>query len=200
MTATARFSDDVAEELPPLIRHLESFLGPIDAGFRVEEADRPPGVQIVRFRNAPSAGATTFSTLGLSSHWLHQRKGRPVRMELLFACRAIQEPVNIAALMLQVAGEALATHRAFSRGDCIGPRGRLFSAHTLEALYVGNPVYFPDELVSLNLDSTPVIFAWLIPVSLAEARLCREDGWRVLEQRIADVDPDLLDLDRPSSA
>jgi Suppressor of fused protein (SUFU). len=43
-----------------------------------------------------------------------------------------------------------------------------------------------------------VVVAWLIPISVREARYVAEHGWSDFEDRLVEADPDLTDIYRES--
>ena len=59
-------SDNQGENTPPLIGHLEAYLGRITAGYTSDETPLDPAVQIVEFHRGTIPGVTVLSTLGLS--------------------------------------------------------------------------------------------------------------------------------------
>ena len=66
----------------------------------------------------------------------------------------------------------------------------------MEAIYVSLPIYFPDEFSVYSQNEIDIAIAWLIPISRSEARYVRERGWRDFEQRLAEIDPDLVNVYR----
>lgn len=182
-----------------LIHHLESHLGPIDAGW-IDDASRRDGLQIVSFSGGPISGVTAFCTLGMSTGTLrYPPTGRPIRQELLLMCRTDQVDGRLPALLDQVATECLDSGRALSLGQLIGPRGPIVQGASVEAFYVATPVYLPDSFgIYERPEGGKVVFGWLVPVTRTEAELVRESGGGELERLLESHDPDLLDLRRPS--
>ena len=176
------------------IDHIESHLGPIQDGARLR-----PGVQGVRFLDRPDRGATTFMTLGLSSHVLTQRSGVGVRIEFVIACRdAFVQPFNPLSVLADVCSQVLPGHSAPARGTVYGPRGRFFRESEMEALYCASPVYFPENLCKFGGYAEPFVLVWLVPITTPEAHYVGTNGWQSFEELLAHVDPDLLDLGRRS--
>jgi hypothetical protein len=181
-----------------LIAQLESFLGPIMAGSRDDEST-PAGIQVVWFGpDRPSAGVTTVVTLGLSHHRLSQPSGTDLRQELMLHLPTTDQPANAAGILFQVAAELLDGHRGLLRGEIIGPRGPLFAATRMTALYATVPVYLPDEFAVCPTEAGLVVMTWLVPVTDEEAGYLRTHGWHALEQAFLAENPDLTDLSRPS--
>jgi hypothetical protein len=94
--------------------------------------------------------------------------------------------------------EALNGNRALLRGEVLGPQGPLLPGSLMEALYVGIPVYFPDEFGSCAVGGDSVVIAWLIPISKSEATYVADHGWPAFEKRLVEIDPDLTDVFRSS--
>jgi hypothetical protein len=181
-----------------LIAHLESFLGPILVGSQGDEST-PAGIQVVWFGpDRPFAGVTTAATLGLSHRRLSQPSGRNLRQELMLHLPTTDQPPNAAGVLLQVAAELLDGHRGLLRGEIIGPRGPLFAATQMTALYATAPVYLPDEFAVCPTGAGTVVLTWLVPVTGEEADYLRTHGWHALEQAFLAENPDLTSLTRPS--
>src|SRR5687767_7743019 len=114
-----------------LISHIEQYCGPILHGWSMDPDGHSAAFQVVQTNGGPSDGATTFSTVGLSNHLLTSTADRRVRQELVLLSRANSVPKNTPMLLQQVGNEALGRHRAYLRGEVIGPRGTLFRGSTL---------------------------------------------------------------------
>ncbi|MDQ0201954.1 hypothetical protein J2S10_005165 [Neobacillus ginsengisoli] len=94
---------------------------------------------------------------------------------------------------------ALDSRNAFVRGDVIGPYGPIFDDSNLEALYVTIPGYFPDSFDAFKVDDKKtIIMAWLIPITSKEAEFIRQTGWEEFENKLEELNPDLIDLKRES--
>jgi len=182
-----------------LVEHLERYLGPIQEGWSIDADGLKLPFQVVRFDQGSGSGTISFSTLGLSRHALPSPASRQlIRHELLLLAPDSLRAGPIPSLLQQVALETLASGRALLRGDVLGPRGPLVPGSSMEAFYVGMPVYFPDEFATCEVEGESVVIAWLIPISRSEAAFVTEHGWPAFEERLVATDPDLTDVDRPS--
>ncbi|MDQ0418971.1 hypothetical protein J2Z48_003195 [Croceifilum oryzae] len=177
------------------IDFLESHLGEIEAG-----TSKIEGFQVARFTKGPFPGTVTYSTLGMSHHYLKSPvSNKEIRMELFFVSYSEPEYDNIPGILEQVGREALEKHQAYLAGEVIGPRGKLFEGTQLEALYVAMPVYFPDSFhVFYPENDIPIVQAWLVPITSAEAGFIRKNGWSKFEDILEKVDPDVIDFNRSS--
>jgi hypothetical protein len=181
-----------------LIGHLERHLGQIQEGWSKDATGEQLPFQVVRFDDTPVVGASSFSTLGLSRTTLHGPGQRSFHQELMFASYKRYETWNIPALLQQLGSQALSRGSAYLRGECIGPRGRLFPASVLEAVYFALPVYWPDSLaVHRPAAAPPIQLTWVVPLFASEARYIVQHGWAKFEEVLRAHDPDLLDLERP---
>jgi Suppressor of fused protein (SUFU) len=181
-----------------LIAHLESHLGPIDAGWSKLPDGSDCPFQIVRFLEGPIAGVTTLSTIGLSNALLPSPvSSKDIRHEFLFVARSGQEKAA-PAVMQRVGIMAISHRRPLLRGEVVGPTGALIEDSALTYHYASVPVYHPDTLASCHLDGGDVAMVWLVPISEAEANFVRDHGWSAFEDKLVEKDPDLLDLCRPS--
>lgn len=104
----------------------------------------------------------------------------------------------VPSLLHQVAMNALAQQSALLRGDVLGPQGPILPESSMEAFYVGMPVYFPDDFSTCEEQGRTIVIAWLIPISRTEADFVFNHGWSAFEDQLVDHDPDLTDPLRPS--
>lgn len=183
-----------------LVEHLEYYLGDIVSGYSKDEEHRKLPFQIARFENAPP-DTVTLVTLGFSAARLAiGLSARHVRQEYLMTVSAGWDSGNLPAVLHQVAMEAYAKGAAFVRGQVIGPRGILIAGTAIEALYVTLPVYFPEEFhVFKPEEGEPIVLAWLVPITAAEARYVERSGCEAFEDLLSELDPDLRDLGRAST-
>lgn len=130
----------------------------------------------------------------MSHHELSVHDDQTVRQELLIACREPVPKANVASVLLDLGEQAITEHSAYLRGDVIGPRGPMFPSGELCAVYIADPVSFPEAFARFE----GISLIWAVPITVAEAHFVGEQGWRAFEQLLVDGDPDLLDLERPS--
>lgn len=191
-----RGSDKNELSVPPLIRHLEQYLGPIAAGWRRNEEGREFPFQVALFENAPGPGNITLTTIGLSNVPLEMNDGRTVHQELVFACHQRFQKWNPQILLQSFGSHAMESGHALLRGQCVGPL-QLFAQSELNGVYSAIPVYFPDSFNSVALtESTTAVFTWLVPLYPSELEWCRRQGWSAVEREFEGQDPDFMDLQR----
>jgi hypothetical protein len=63
-------------------------------------------------------------------------------------------------------------------------------------VYVTNPSPFDDSLTEFPGEPPPTVFAYLIPITAAEASLVEDRGWSWFEDQLERYDPDIWDLAR----
>lgn len=184
-----------------LVEHLERFLGPIEVGWSCDPDGIEMPFKIVRFSYGSGPGTVSFCTLGLSRYGLRSTtSGREIRHEFLMVLPDSLRDGPAPSVLHQVGMDVLVSNRALLRGDVLGPQGPLFPGSSMEALYVGMPVYFPDEFASCREEEDAVVIAWLIPISAREANYVARLGWDSFEDRLVEADPDLTDVYRRSLA
>jgi hypothetical protein len=193
-----RPEDFPSEGLPA---HLESFLGPIDGGWRDCDGTKWP-FQVVRFSGGPITGARTFVTLGFSFTLLHSPECEgEFRLELMIMARQSFGDRNIPALLHQIGMYAVSSKHGYLRGSVLGPNGRIFEGSEMEAFYVTVPTYLPDEFAEFaHCEHYGGSIAWLIPIYRSEATFVSEQGWNAFEDLLLKFDPDVLDFQRPAIA
>ena len=179
-----------------IAEHLESHLGAIAEGWGSPAGES--GVQVVRFRDQPDAGVSTYATLGLSDHILEMTGERRVRQELLVAAHDRFPSGKVASFILTLAESLLTDHRALLRGDVIGPAEPIIPGSTARAVYATLPVVYEDSLASYEDITPPGVVVWLLPLLGTEVNYIRTHGWSAFEDRLEATDPDLFDLERES--
>ena len=180
-----------------LVEHLEDYLGRIDVGWTVDADGAQVPFQVARFDGLVSGGVP-FATIGLSRVKLRSSvSGKRIRQEFVFLAPPALADRSVPGLLQQVGREIVASGTALLRGDVIGPRGRLFEEYEMEALYSSNPVYFPDDFAICGSEADGIVMVWLIPITKAEARFVAARGWSTFENKLQNVDPDLVDFSRP---
>lgn len=179
---------------------MESHLGEIEYGWNKDAENNILPFQVVKYTKGPFSGTVTYSTLGLSGQTLVSPvSNKPIRQELIFVSYATFGDKNIPAILQQVCLEAINNKRAYLRGDIIGPYGPMFEHSSLEALYSSIPVYFPETFYTFEVDGDlPIVQTWLFPITFNEAKLIEENGWDEFENRLEELDPDLIDFRRQS--
>lgn len=177
-----------------LPEHYERHLGRIVKGW--SDDNRLHGVQVVCFEKQPEAGVTTYATLGLSRHIVELPGAKQVRQELLISANESFSSNAVAGLVLSLAELVLQRSRALLRGEVIGPATPVATGSTLSAVYVTNPSPFDDSLTRFVSESPPTVFAYLVPITEAEAGLVHEKGWRWFEDQLEQQNPDIWDLAR----
>ncbi|GAA1662735.1 suppressor of fused domain protein [Fodinicola feengrottensis] len=193
----------VAEEMitlgsGDLTSHYERFLGAIDAGWRADADGRSVPFQVARYSGV-IAGGTAFTTLGLSGWELKSRSSeKTIRLELMMLVGSTLQSNTIPGLLQQVGLETIESNSALLRGDVIGPRGKLFAGSNMDALYVAAPVYLPDEFAICETEAGPTVTCWVVPISHDEAHFVIQEGWSRFEDRLVELNPDLVDVMRPS--
>jgi hypothetical protein len=177
---------------------MESRLGRLVEGWSVDPESNPMPFQLGRFQDGMLPGVVTYATIGLSKHPLTSRtSGREIRQELLLSVRSESTSGVFPGLIHQLAMGLLERGEPILRGDVVSPRGAIIPESTLEAFYAAIPVYYDDEFAAVDLESgSRVVMVWMVPIGRAEAAFVAGVGWAAFESRLAEQDPDLLDLKR----
>jgi hypothetical protein len=180
-----------------LVEHYECYLDQMAGGW---EKNPSSIFRVIYFEKGPIDRTGVVATLGLSNTPLPIGKSeRTVRLELVMVFRHEIGPQNLPSVLEQVGTEALFRGRAYLCGDVIGPRGLLIKDGTVSALYVAMPVYFPEGFETVHIEGEdPIVIAWLVPITEAEANFVRTEGSSAFENKLEEYDPDLLDFQRKS--
>jgi len=167
-----------------ILAHYERYLGETVGGWSQDAAGVRLPFDVVRFDNAPHAGASTFATVGLSEVALRSPR-KAVRMELVLAAPGDAPAVDAVRVIVRVGEEMLARRQALLRGD-------LVKLTDTRSVYASVPVYYPDGMSQFN----GVAVCWLFAVFDSEAQYVKQRGWEAFESRLVDADPDLVDPGR----
>jgi hypothetical protein len=175
-----------------LIAHVETFLGSIECGWKVENALHP--FQIVK---CSLDKEVALCTLGLSDLPLSSRVSeKKIRHELLFMFKG-SEPKNSSAVLQEIALSAASHNSAFLYGEVISRKGTAFPGTNFTAFCAISPAILPDEFaVFRNGQFGSVVFVWMVPITSSECTYIREHGWSQLESIFIDKGTDLTDLGR----
>lgn len=181
-------------------KHIEQTLGPISAlaGGQDDEGNPFP-FRIAIVPECPVDGATTLVTVGLSETPLKQEDGTDIRHELVIcAYQRFGEEVfeNLIKVMGFMAQSLLAQEEAIAAGDIVDLGESLVSGSPMTALYLVDPLYFPEEFRSMETVKPPVAFAWAVPLMAVEADFVQQEGFKAFETLLEQQDPDLIDLMR----
>jgi hypothetical protein len=180
-----------------IVGHLEQFLGPITIGWSKDADGNRAHAHVLKFDHGPIDGVAAYSTLGLSHHQLALPGKEPVRIELLIMVRKGMFERYVPSLTQQLVEEMIRGGQAPLRGEVIGLRGPIDPATRLEAFFVYNPVYLPDEFDTCQDPDGPIIVVWLIPLFREEAGFAGTHGGEALAALLLKHDPDLTDWLRP---
>jgi hypothetical protein len=121
-----------------------------------------------------------------------------LRQELVAMFREADGHRNLPGILQELAAEAITKGSAYSLGDVVGPRGELRVGANVSAVYTALPVYLPDSFHVCRSTPEPVVFAWMVPITDAEAVFARTRGRAAFEDALEATDPDLLDYSRGS--
>lgn len=179
-----------------LITHIEKHLGKIDKGWVLK--DEPLPIQVVRFRNKPFEGITTYVTLGLSDNLLNLKEEKDVLQELVFSAYDKYPSEQIASFMVTFAEYLLSKKRGLLRGDVVGPSSPLIPNVSVNGVYASIPVFFDDDFHIYEGGQLSTVLVWLLPLLDDECSFVKQNGWNSFEDMLESKDPDLLDLDRLS--
>lgn len=180
----------MAGESDVLLAHVERYLGTVVRGAKLRDS-----VQVAECKGPPIRDCAAFVTLGLSRHLLSTQDGATIKLELLMLARRTSALYqHCAPLLAAVVDVILNAH--------VAPEpGALFRTGLASApyLFMSGPAYIDPDFLQLKLDDRTCLFPWLIPIFEAEAEFVRREGWEQFEQRLQDVNPDLLLIERDST-
>lgn len=177
------------------ISHIESFLGEIDRGWKSKKENKNA---VVRFKNQPVEGLSTYVTLGFNEQLLHMPDNRKVRQELVFTAFSDISGEEISSLLLSLGNFVCNKGQAILRGDVIGPADPIIDSTSMNSIYASIPVLFDSSFAVYEKTSPPIVLVWALPIYESEANFIKKQGWETFEDILESKDPDLWDLSRLS--
>jgi hypothetical protein len=127
----------------PFLGHVERHLGRIQVGWLHDRAGEKLPHSVVRFDDAPVAGASSFLSLGLSKTPLRLGEGsRTLRQELLVATSNDGDlPAFLMDALQYVTTSALQAGRAYSARSLVQLPWRPPPPSKIAGFYVSAPIY-----------------------------------------------------------
>ncbi len=183
---------------PPLISHIELYLGRIRHGWNLPLEGGLSQFQVVEAAGGAVPDVVSYSTIGLSDFPLRSKITQKIIYQELFISVADLEGYrNIPVLLVELGHQLIQSGEALVRGQVIGPReGSVISGGIFSALYVAMPAYWPDRFASCLTESKSVVFVWLVPITSSEAGFVRLAGWDTFENELSQADLDMCSIAR----
>ncbi|MCC7704698.1 suppressor of fused domain protein [Janthinobacterium sp. GW460P] len=178
---TAKF---FSKEKPPILQFLDE-----------EENTK---IYVLKARDSPGPGLTSFATIGLSDHPLYLRGDEfETRTELICACDSNREDF---ACILATSSFFIVNSKFFCAPGIIFPG--IIEMHnlskTMSDVYFTNPFLWGDKFQSLHINNKNVAWLLAIPISKSETKFAAEFGSEKLEKLFSEEDTDIFDLNRAS--
>jgi hypothetical protein len=175
--------------------HFEKYLGRFESGW----GDKSCRIQVVQFKQQPFDGAITYATIGMSHIILPFSESKSIRHELLFSAHESFSSEDIASFLLSFSEFVLSKSQALWRGDVVGPSTPIIDGVAMNAVYASIPVIFDRNLAVFSESDLvpPIVLVWILPIFEQEAKFVKSNGWEMFESILEEINPDLLDLNRP---
>ena len=182
-----------------VLTHLEDYFGGVSNTWSCDEDGAKFKFTIAQFAGGPIKNIDTYSTIGLSDVAMKSRVSKKLIRHELFIMKRPSEHKNVPALLLQIGMDAIKKEQPYLRGDVICKPGRLFDNSEMVSLFITNSMYMPSSFGEcISTTGAPVVFAWLVPITRGEALFVHDNGWRKFEDKIVELETDLLDVQRAS--
>ena len=187
------------DETPILFRHIERYLGPINASWMETIDGRKCPFQVVRCTGRV-ADTVFFSTLGLSGHSF-PHPSSAFRHELVIAVPRTFGTRNVPPLLQQLGMIALERDRPFFEGDVMLGKNPVFAEWPFRGFLASHPCVIEDDAFAdcTREDGQRVQFVWMAPLYQSEIEFVRAHGLSRLEERFIEKQIDLVDLNRQSA-
>ena len=180
-------------------KHLETWLGSVAARYtgRDSEGQDLPW-EVLEFPRQPWRGATTYATVGLGETPFADTDGEDLRHELLFEVGEYFAGEETIFLVFHVA-EMLRRHgRVISLGSYMDLEGPISTGASVEGFFFYDPIHFADELTVAEIGDPPTVIVWMVPITRSEIEFLERRGPEAFDDLMAEQDPDVFDLSRPS--
>jgi hypothetical protein len=182
-----------------LLGHLETTLGYCQGAWTKGTDGQELPFHIAHWHHQPCHSAVTCSTLGLFRHevTLPQRQ-TTLQQELMLSVYGLEHQSLLASWLYHCGQLFLGQSQALSLHQVIGAFDTMLGDSDKCAFFVAPPVYFPPELAVWQ-DSVPYThLLWLVPVTREEGLFIAKQGGSAFEALLAEDEPDILNLNRPS--
>lgn len=179
-----------------IIQQIENHLGPVDQGWKDNDADT--NLQIISVRDCPEETVSTFLSLGMSNHVLEMTNSRKVRQELVFSTYTLSISNLITSFLMSLCEAILSRGQAVLRGEVIPLSSSLAQRLGFDFIYCTIPIFFDDDFSSYDETSPSTVMVWVVPIHRKEAEFIEYNGWELFEDLLEEKDPDLYSLVRES--
>jgi hypothetical protein len=195
-------SSTEVDDLPAIFKHVEQYLGQVNAYWTQTVEGESCPFQVVRCTGRV-IDTLFFCTVGLSNRQFRDKRdpaAGPVRQELLIAVPTSFGTRNVPPLLQQLGMIALHRNRPFLRGEFMMGTDPVFSQWPFRGFYASRPCVIEDEAFAAcaREDGEQVFFLWLVPLYEREIDFVRKHGHDRLEVFFAENNVDLVDLNRTS--
>lgn len=181
------------------LEHMEKSFGKVKKGWKISTLSND--VQVVKTTPGCIDNVNIYVSLGLSNFPFPLRKsGGRVRCELFIILPEEFSVLHAPSIIEDLVAMMEKSGTAFSRGDAIGPKGKLFEGREFTSIYVAPPFLLPDESYGFMIEEEEVLFMWLVPITTAECEFVRQYGWEIFEDRLEKMEVDVINIDRNSVA
>lgn len=165
--------------------------------FQYWDNDERSRIAILHAADQPSAGATSYSTIGLS-HWSIPGSVKPpLGVEIVGACDSDVEDfgnvVSTAAFCVINSGWKCEPGRIFA--DVVSAH---YADTTVPHLFFVSPFLWDADLSSRVIVDRTVAWLQAVPISSAERTYAEEKGGEALEEKFEEKQIDVFDLYRSS--
>jgi hypothetical protein len=143
------------------------------------------------YDDQPAEDAFTLATVGLCD--------TPLEQELLLCAWNAQKSDALYNTLFTVADELVTRGLPVDAGSLLELPAPIVPRSFLRHLFAFEPLYHFQEVPVIDTAAGPVQMLWLIPVTDKEAEFIEEHGPQAFDDLLAERDPDLLDLLRPSA-
>lgn len=166
--------------LDSALRHIEQYLGAYETAcdgvwwydptkFPGSPEINPYSYCVMRFKDQPMAGISTFITVGACIKELAQEEKKPVRMEFLMCAESNIETSSVVSILMGFTNSAMRLGRAPFDGEVVEWKQPLFESANFRHLYVSHPIFYDEKLALCKEVSPPLIVSELYPLSQFES-------------------------------
>jgi hypothetical protein len=189
-------TNPVRDKTPILFRHVERYLGPINASWVDTIDGKKCPFQVVRCTGRV-VDTVFFCTLGLSDHPFPNQPGA-FRHELVIAVPKTFGTRNTTPLLQQLGMAALNRNKPFREGDVMLGKNPVFHEWPFRGFLASHPCVIEDEAFArcTREDGQSLEFVWMAPLYQEEIEFVRAHGLSRLEDLFIAKRIDLVNLNR----
>lgn len=166
------------------------------AAARYHDDDEKVSLVVVRGRDCPVEGVTSYGTSGLHRVLTPSANGEMLQCELVAACASVTPEIDNCVSSCVI--EVLKNGGVISYGTYIENLVQQYAISETMAHVTFVSPFLWDDMNVLEVEGSKIYILMMVPISDAELDYLRENGIDALERMFTEHDIDIFDINRES--